>query len=76
MPSTPTPAFARTCSSTAWMDLIVMIEREFGFRVDEKRLMRLRTVGEVYEYVREACVEQAAAPKPVTTLAVEPPADL
>jgi hypothetical protein len=47
------------------MDLIYTIEKEFGFRVDEKRLIRMRTVGEIYEYVREvAAARNAGLPAP------------
>ncbi len=53
------------------MDLVVLIEKEFSFRIDEKRLMRLRTVGQVYAYVREVCAEAAATsldPAPTDSL--------
>ena len=41
------------------MDLIVALEKEFKVRVDEKELIRLKTVGDVHQYVRETF--QAAA---------------
>lgn len=36
------------------MDLIVALEKEFAFRVDEKAVLQLRTVGDVHRYIREA----------------------
>lgn len=36
------------------MDLIVALEKEFAFRVDEKAVLQLRTVGDVHTYIREA----------------------
>ena len=45
------------------MDLVVTIEKEFDFRVDEKRMMTMRTVGEVYDYIREV-VTTREAPAP------------
>ena len=35
------------------MDLIVALEKEFKVRVDEKELIKLRTVGDVHEYLRQ-----------------------
>ena len=34
------------------MDLMVALEKEFGVRVDEKRLMTLTTVGELHAFLR------------------------
>lgn len=41
------------------MDLIVALEKEFKVRVDEKELIRLKTVGDVHTYLRQTF--QAAA---------------
>lgn len=41
------------------MDLIVALEKEFKVRVDEKELIKLKTVGDIHTYVRETF--QAAA---------------
>lgn len=34
------------------MDLIVALEKEFQVRVDEKELIKMKTVGDVHTYVR------------------------
>lgn len=34
------------------MDLIVALEKEFAFRVDEKELLKLSTVGDVHAFIR------------------------
>ena len=41
------------------MDLIVALEKEFKVRVDEKELIKMKTVGDVHVYVRQTF--QAAA---------------
>lgn len=41
------------------MDLIVALEKEFKVRVDEKELVKMKTVGDVHVYVRQTF--QAAA---------------
>ena len=35
------------------MDLIVALEKEFQVRVDEKELVKMKTVGDVHSYIRE-----------------------
>lgn len=42
------------------MDLIALLEKEFGVRLDEKQLLKLRTVGEMRSYVVDL-VESAPA---------------
>ena len=43
------------------MDLIVALEKELGVRVDEKELLRLKTVGEVHTFLRAALAERITA---------------
>ena len=43
------------------LDLIVAIEHEFSIRLDDKALKRLKTVGEIHEYVRETFTQQRVA---------------
>lgn len=43
------------------MDLIVALEKEFSFRVDEKELLKLRTVGDVHGFIRRAFADQVQA---------------
>jgi acyl carrier protein len=50
------------------VDLIVALEKAFGFRIDEKVLVEMKTVGDMHEYVRAnfgnaAQIANAAAPK-------------
>ncbi len=41
------------------LDLLVALEKEFQIRLDEKRLMELKTVGEVHAFLRAALAEVA-----------------
>jgi len=42
------------------LDLIVALEAEFAIRLDDKAVKRLKTVGEIHEYVRDTFTQQAA----------------
>lgn len=35
------------------VDLIVALEKAFGFRIDEKVLVEMKTVGDMHDYVRQ-----------------------
>ena len=37
------------------MDLVVALEKEFGVRVDEKRMLELETIGQMRDYIRGLC---------------------
>jgi acyl carrier protein len=50
------------------VDLMVALEKQFGFRVDEKILLEMQTVGDIHDYIRNHLGEINAA-------AVAPPAD-
>lgn len=41
------------------LDLIVLLEKEFGFKVAEEEIMLLDTVAEVHEYLAKRFAEQA-----------------
>jgi acyl carrier protein len=49
------------------VDLMVALEKQFGFRVDEKILLEMQTVGDIHDYVRNHLGEinagTATAPK-------------
>lgn len=36
------------------LDLVVAIEKEFDVRLDEKKLMELKTVAQVHQFLRDA----------------------
>jgi acyl carrier protein len=40
------------------LDLVVALEKEFGFRVDDKVMLEMKTVGDIHEYVRKVFAEQ------------------
>ena len=40
------------------LDLVVAIEKEFGFRVDDKLVLEMKTVGDIHDYVRKMFVER------------------
>lgn len=42
------------------VDLIVAIEKELGFRVDDKKVMEMKTVGDIHGFIREMASHQAA----------------
>jgi acyl carrier protein len=53
------------------VDLIVALEKAFGFRIDEKVVVDMKTVGDIHDYVRDhfgsaeqiqAAAEQAQRP--------------
>lgn len=35
------------------VDLIVALEKAFGFRIDEKVVVEMRTVGDIHAYIRD-----------------------
>ncbi len=35
------------------VDLMVALEKQFGFRVDEKILLEMQTVGDIHNYIRD-----------------------
>ena len=41
------------------VDLVVALEKSFGFRAEEERVKRLRTVQDVVEYIHEKVSTQA-----------------
>lgn len=45
------------------MDLVTALEKEFGFRIDEKLIGDMKTVGDIHNHVREhfGNAEQIAA---------------
>jgi acyl carrier protein len=43
------------------VDLMVALEKQFGFRVDEKILLEMQTVGDIHDYIRNHLAEIAAA---------------
>lgn len=45
------------------VDLIVALEKAFSFRIDEKVIVEMKTVGDIHEYVRNhfGSAEQIAA---------------
>ena len=34
------------------VDLMVALEKRFGFRMDEKMLLEMQTVGDIHDYIR------------------------
>lgn len=40
------------------LDLVVALEKEFGFRVDDKVMLEMKTVGDIHDYVRKTFVER------------------
>lgn len=50
-------------------DMLVLIEKKFGIRMDDTVVRTFRTVGDVYAYVRTLVDARASAPAP------SPPAD-
>ena len=45
------------------VDLIVALEKAFGFRIDEKEVVDMKTVGDIHNYIRDhfGSAEQIAA---------------
>jgi acyl carrier protein len=43
------------------VDLMVALEKQFGFRVDEKILLEMQTVGDIHDYIRNHLAEITAA---------------
>ncbi|MEQ1506857.1 MAG: acyl carrier protein [Myxococcota bacterium] len=44
------------------LDLVVALEKEFGFRVDDKLMLEMKTVGDIHDHVRKLHAEQLANP--------------
>ena len=42
------------------LDLVVALEKEFGFRVDDKTMLGMKTVGDIHDYVRKVHAEKSA----------------
>ncbi len=42
------------------VDLVVVIEREFGVRLDDKLVMKMRLVSDIHDYVRAECETKSA----------------
>ncbi|MEZ4239207.1 MAG: acyl carrier protein [Myxococcota bacterium] len=40
------------------LDLVVALEKEFGFRVDDKVMLEMKTVADIHDYVRQVFAEQ------------------
>ena len=49
------------------VDLMVALEKQFGFRVDEKILLEMQTVGDIHDYIRNHLGEINAAAAVATT---------
>ena len=42
------------------LDLVVALEKEFGFRVDDKVMLEMKTVEDIHAYVRKVFTEEAS----------------
>lgn len=42
------------------LDLVVALEKEFGFRVDDKVMLEMKTVADIHDYVRKVFTERGA----------------
>jgi acyl carrier protein len=40
------------------LDLVVALEKEFGFRVDDKVMLEMKTVSDIHDYVRTVFAER------------------
>jgi acyl carrier protein len=40
------------------LDLVVSLEKEFGFRVDDKVMLEMKTVADIHDYVRKVFAEK------------------
>lgn len=42
------------------LDLVVALEKEFGFRVDDKTMLEMKSVGDIHDYVRKVYADEVA----------------